>query len=210
MSPGTDFFSMMLRHIHHATASVERKIALYSYTPLDTESSPSSPAIGTRRGPPTLLQSRYGKLILAGVLVAVLFLAGSAADVPSTIADYAGGRGGKNTSPDVPPASSIPARPPAGTPADAPADAANAPATPNNAAEFTLESARAMITKEEYIEAVMKNPVEGTLDLAPIRAKCDSVVFQPGLVWHCELVNGGIGNVGNMWLNCVRYAMEAG
>lgn len=67
-----------------------------------------------------------------------------------------------------------------------------------------------MITKEEYIDAVMRNPVEGTLDLAPIRAKCDSVKFQPGLIWHCELVNGGIGNVGNMWLNCVRYAMEAG
>lgn len=66
------------------------------------------------------------------------------------------------------------------------------------------------MAKEEYIDAFLREPVEGLLDPLPIRKKCDATKFQPGLVWHCELVNGGIGNVGNMWLNCLRYAVEAG
>lgn len=66
------------------------------------------------------------------------------------------------------------------------------------------------MSKEDYIAAVLRNPVEGLLDPAPIRAMCDATKFQDGLVWHCELVNGGVGNVGNMWLNCLRYAIEAG
>lgn len=69
---------------------------------------------------------------------------------------------------------------------------------------------RADITKEQYIEAVLGDPVEGLLDPEPIRKKCDETQYQEGLIWHCDTVVGGIGNVGNMWLNCVRYAIEAG
>lgn len=64
--------------------------------------------------------------------------------------------------------------------------------------------------KSQYINAVVRNPVEGLLDPAPIARKCNETVFQEGLVWHCDTAIGGIGNVGNMWLNCVRYAIEAG
>ncbi|CAK7207234.1 inducible alternative oxidase 2 [Sporothrix eucalyptigena] len=64
--------------------------------------------------------------------------------------------------------------------------------------------------KSQYINAVLRNPVEGLLDPEPIARKCNETVFQEGLVWHCDTVIGGIGNVGNMWLNCVRYAIEAG
>ncbi|OAA61927.1 hypothetical protein SPI_04786 [Niveomyces insectorum RCEF 264] len=74
----------------------------------------------------------------------------------------------------------------------------------------TLQSVRASLSKEEYVAAVLRNPVAGVLDPEPIRRKCADTTFQAGLVWHCELVNGGIGNVGNMWLNCLRYALEAG
>ncbi|CAK7231217.1 inducible alternative oxidase 2 [Sporothrix bragantina] len=66
------------------------------------------------------------------------------------------------------------------------------------------------LSKEEYIEAILRNPVEGVLDPEPISRKCNETQFQEGLVWHCDTVVGGIGNVGNMWLNCVRYAIEAG
>ena len=196
MSSGTNIFSTLLQQIHHATAHVDRLIASYSYAPLNSE--PSSPTVtATRRRPQTLLQSRLGKLILAGAVIVFLFLIGSVTSVPLSISQYSGGQ------PESPAAT-----PPQATKSNTSDDAASLP--PPADARLTLESARAMITKEEYIDAVMRNPVEGTLDLAPIRAKCDSVKFQPGLIWHCELVNGGIGNVGNMWLNCVRYAMEAG
>lgn len=71
-------------------------------------------------------------------------------------------------------------------------------------------SSRPRLSKEAYIDAVLRNPVEGLLDPEPIRQKCNETRFQPGLVWHCDTVVGGLGNVGNMWLNCVRYAIEAG
>jgi hypothetical protein len=70
--------------------------------------------------------------------------------------------------------------------------------------------ARADISKDEFIAALLREPVEGLLDPDPIRKKCDETKFQEGLVWHCAAVVGGIGNVANMLLNCVRYAIEAG
>ena len=69
---------------------------------------------------------------------------------------------------------------------------------------------RADLSKDQYIAAVLRNPVEGLLDPEPIRQKCDETNFQEGLIWQCAAVNGGIGNVANMVLNCVRYAVEAG
>jgi hypothetical protein len=74
----------------------------------------------------------------------------------------------------------------------------------------TLGLSRTNMSKERFIAAVLSAPVEGLLDLDPIRKKCNETKFQEGLVWHCAAVVGGIGNVGNMWLNCVRYAIEAG
>ncbi|RFU35264.1 hypothetical protein B7463_g1050, partial [Scytalidium lignicola] len=71
-------------------------------------------------------------------------------------------------------------------------------------------SSRSNISKDQFVSAILREPVEGLLDPGPIRKKCNETKFQEGLVWHCAAVNGGIGNVVNMWLNCVRYAMEAG
>ncbi|KAL1900620.1 hypothetical protein Sste5346_002345 [Sporothrix stenoceras] len=255
MSSGTGFPSLMLRHVqqayHAGMASISGgKSSAYTYQPLDPEASPalsspsssSAPATATRRGPRTLLQTRWGKLVLGGSLLVFLILIVSTTDVPSTVSShFVTDKGGKVTNPDVPPApetsgkppadagSAWPDKPPANvipttdTPAtdkvpetektpdtektNAPADAAdNEPSS----RPLTLESARASISKQEYIDAVLRDPVEGLLDARPIRKMCDAIKFQEGLVWHCEMVNGGIGNVGNMWLNCVRYAMEAG
>lgn len=78
------------------------------------------------------------------------------------------------------------------------------------AANATSRLSRADLSKDQYIAAVMRNPVEGLLDPEPIRQKCSETKFQEGLVWQCAAANGGIGNVANMVLNCVRYAVEAG
>lgn len=66
------------------------------------------------------------------------------------------------------------------------------------------------ISKAEYIDALVQNPVVGRIDTVPIRQKCDGINYQEGLIWHCGIIVGGIGNVLSMLLNCVRYAMEAG
>ncbi|KAF8850239.1 hypothetical protein BDZ45DRAFT_603133 [Acephala macrosclerotiorum] len=73
-----------------------------------------------------------------------------------------------------------------------------------------MGSSRTTISRDQFIAAILREPVEGTIDLDPIRKKCDETKFQEGLVWHCAAGNGGIGNEANMWLNCVRYAIEAG
>jgi hypothetical protein len=69
---------------------------------------------------------------------------------------------------------------------------------------------RAGISKQDYVDAVLRAPIEGVFDPDPIRRTCESTKFQEGLVWHCVAVVGGIGNVGNEVLNCARYAIEAG
>jgi hypothetical protein len=74
----------------------------------------------------------------------------------------------------------------------------------------SLDLSRTGISRDQFIAAILREPVEGLLDPDPIRKKCDETKFQEGLVWHCAAVVGGVGNVGNMWLNCVRYAIEAG
>ncbi|CZR56664.1 uncharacterized protein PAC_06553 [Phialocephala subalpina] len=74
----------------------------------------------------------------------------------------------------------------------------------------SLGPSRTDISKDQFIAAILREPVEGVLDPDPIRKKCDETKFQDGLVWHCAAGNGGIGNEANMWLNCVRYAIEAG
>lgn len=73
-----------------------------------------------------------------------------------------------------------------------------------------LGLSRTHISKDQFIAAILREPIEGLLDPDPIRKKCNETKFQDGLVWHCAAVVGGIGNVANMWLNCVRYAIEAG
>ena len=69
---------------------------------------------------------------------------------------------------------------------------------------------RTNISKDQFIAAILREPIEGLVDPDPIRKKCNEIKFQEGLVWQCAAVKGGIGNVANQWLNCVRYAIEAG
>jgi len=69
---------------------------------------------------------------------------------------------------------------------------------------------RTDIPKDQFIAAILREPIEGLVDPDPIRKKCNETKFQEGLVWHCAAVKGGIGNVANELLNCVRYAIEAG
>ncbi|CAK7218240.1 inducible alternative oxidase 2 [Sporothrix bragantina] len=84
-----------------------------------------------------------------------------------------------------------------------------------NSLSMTMSSdpfveARRQLTKEQFIDAVMREPVEGIVDLEPIRNKCQKVVQQQGLVWQCDYIQGGLGNLGNTWVNCMYFGIESG
>ncbi|KAH8590856.1 hypothetical protein B0O99DRAFT_478477, partial [Bisporella sp. PMI_857] len=44
----------------------------------------------------------------------------------------------------------------------------------------------------------------------PLQRLCNETVFQPGLAFVCDNNSGGIGNIRNFILTCIRYAIDAG
>ncbi|PMD14004.1 hypothetical protein NA56DRAFT_755186 [Hyaloscypha hepaticicola] len=44
----------------------------------------------------------------------------------------------------------------------------------------------------------------------PLERVCNETEYQPGLVFHCDNNSGGIGNIRNFILTCIRYAIDAG
>jgi hypothetical protein len=76
----------------------------------------------------------------------------------------------------------------------------------------TLYNVAATGNKERFVEAFMKNEIDGPYDLQPLKDFCASKdrKYQPGLVVKCFSPIGGFGNIKNMALNCLRFALEAG
>lgn len=64
--------------------------------------------------------------------------------------------------------------------------------------------------KQEFIQHVIENEVGGPINLDPLSEICRYTEWQPGLIVKCQPVPGGIGNIRNMFLNCIRFALEAG
>jgi hypothetical protein len=64
--------------------------------------------------------------------------------------------------------------------------------------------------KQEFIQRVIGNEVGGPINLDPLSEICRYTEWQPGLIVKCQPVPGGIGNIRNMFLNCIRFALEAG
>jgi hypothetical protein len=44
----------------------------------------------------------------------------------------------------------------------------------------------------------------------PLERVCNETKYQPGLVFMCDNNSGGVGNIRNFILTCVRYAIDAG
>lgn len=74
----------------------------------------------------------------------------------------------------------------------------NAPSTEEEAA------------KTAFIESAMTSDINGLYDPEPLTELCAHTTWTPGLVFGCDAVVGGIGNVMDLVLNCVRFAIEAG
>jgi len=64
--------------------------------------------------------------------------------------------------------------------------------------------------KGAFVESALTTEIDGPFDNSTLIELCRSRTWTPGLIFKCEAPQGGIGNVRNVFLNCVRYAIEAG
>ena len=65
-------------------------------------------------------------------------------------------------------------------------------------------------SKEAFIETALQTPIEDAFDSQPIKDLCGKTTWTPGLIFQCDSPQGGVGNVENFFMNCVRFAIEAG
>ena len=64
--------------------------------------------------------------------------------------------------------------------------------------------------KVAFVEKVLETEIGGAIDNSALVELCKSKEWIPGLIFNCESPKGGVANVRNVFLNCVRYAIEAG
>jgi hypothetical protein len=65
-------------------------------------------------------------------------------------------------------------------------------------------------SKEAFLNGVVESEIDGPFDAGTLRALCLSKEWMPGLIFKCEAPKGGVAVVRNVFLNCVRFAIEAG
>lgn len=64
--------------------------------------------------------------------------------------------------------------------------------------------------KGSFVKKALQTEIDGPFDGEWISRLCNSREWVPGLIAKCDAPQGGIGNVRNVFLNCIRYAIEAG
>lgn len=64
--------------------------------------------------------------------------------------------------------------------------------------------------KAAFVEAALETEIDGPIDNSALVELCKRKIWTPGLIFNCESPSGGVGNVRNVVLNCIRYAIEAG
>ncbi|OAF62102.1 hypothetical protein VC83_01673 [Pseudogymnoascus destructans] len=64
--------------------------------------------------------------------------------------------------------------------------------------------------KASFIQAFLEHEIDGRFDPAPIQKVCASKTWNDNLTIVCGAPQGGIGNIRNVFLTCLRYAIEAG
>jgi hypothetical protein len=91
------------------------------------------------------------------------------------------------------------------------------PSTPNENAVYATPNQNVTPTggatseKEQFIEKIMSTEIDGPFNSAPLEELCAKTVWQEGLVMSCEATRGGgMGNIRNVFIDCVRFVIEAG
>ncbi|KAJ0158756.1 hypothetical protein CTA2_10961 [Colletotrichum tanaceti] len=64
--------------------------------------------------------------------------------------------------------------------------------------------------RELFIKDFLEHEVDGRFDGAAIESLCAGKQWTPGLIMSCDAGPGGIGDVRNAHLHCLRFAIEAG
>ena len=64
--------------------------------------------------------------------------------------------------------------------------------------------------KGAFVQDILENEIDGPFDGSALAALCSTKTWTPGLIFKCEAPQGGFGDVRNVFVNCVRYAIEAG
>jgi hypothetical protein len=65
-------------------------------------------------------------------------------------------------------------------------------------------------TMEEFIRQEMNHEIDGPYNLEPLTKLCRTRDCHLGLIVKCLATPGGMGNVRNMILNCIRFTLEGG
>jgi hypothetical protein len=61
-----------------------------------------------------------------------------------------------------------------------------------------------------FINTATQSAIDGPFNNSAIKNLCASKNWTEGLIAQCGTPQGGVSNVRNVFLNCLRYAMEAG
>jgi hypothetical protein len=64
--------------------------------------------------------------------------------------------------------------------------------------------------KETFIEQTLSATIDGQYNGQPLSDLCLKTNWTEGLIFSCYGLEGGLGNVRNIFLNCMRYTIEAG
>lgn len=64
--------------------------------------------------------------------------------------------------------------------------------------------------KTVFINDFLENEIDGDFDGLGIDRLCESKQWIPGLIMSCDPAPGGVGEVRNAQLTCIRVAMEIG
>ena len=64
--------------------------------------------------------------------------------------------------------------------------------------------------KALFVDSVMNTAIDGSFDNSTLVQMCAGKQWQEGLIFKCEPPYGDAIEVRNVFLNCVRFALEAG
>ncbi|EKD20583.1 alternative oxidase [Drepanopeziza brunnea f. sp. 'multigermtubi' MB_m1] len=77
--------------------------------------------------------------------------------------------------------------------------------------ELRLSSSKdSLEAKSRYIQEAAEWEIDGPFNDSALRDLCSSKEWTPSLTFRCDDSFGGVGNLRNMILTCIRYAIEAG
>ncbi len=80
----------------------------------------------------------------------------------------------------------------------------------NQDAYQVLAEALPRHNRNVWIQTAMRTQIDGKQDIRPVAELCSRVKWTEGLILHCPNSQGGVGNVRNKILGCLRYAIEMG